>query len=299
MKNIKLIVTVFLIGMLAAGSAFAQERQDRQGQQQDQQRQQQEQQDRQRQQQDQFRGDRAQGVDQLPQAVQETLRDDYEDYRATEASRTSDPNEDEPFFMVKLISQEEDEPNKVVMINNDGEVIEEEEIMIREHRRDYDRDQQRRDDQRRGDGQIFDDQRRDGQRDDQQRDGQRREDDQQRDREGRQYTPVSFVQDDRRQEQSAATDSLPQQVESKLMQDFADWSPTEAHLATDPERGTTYYIVKMHNVAEGQTKLVRITGHGEVIDEERINPLDGIDDAERRRDTRDDDNDNDNDDGWF
>jgi hypothetical protein len=177
------------------------------------------------------------------------------------------------------------------MINNDGEVIEEEEIMIREHRRGtYDQDQ-RRDDQRRGDGQIRDDQRRD----DQRRDGQKR-DGQQRDQDGRQYTPVSFEQD-RRQERSAATDSLPQQVESKLLQDFADWSPTGAHLATDPEQGTVYYIVKMHNVAQGQTKLVRISSHGEVIDEERINPLDGIDDAERRRDTRDDDNDND--DGWF
>ncbi len=268
MKNIKLLVIALLAGTFALNAGIAQERQDRQGQQQ-QERQDQERQDQQRRQHDQHRQDRTAGIDQLPEAVRETLRDDYDDWRATEASRTSDPDEEEPFFMVKLEHLEEAE-SKVVMINNDGEVIEEEEVMILDHRRrQMDRDRDRDHDQRR--------------------------DEQRRDREGRQYTPVVFEQE-RQQERSSPTDSLPQQVESTLMQDFGDWSPTEAHLATDPEQGTTYYIVKVHNVAEGETKLVRISSHGEVIDEEDINPLDGIDDAERRREHRDRDDD---DDGWF
>jgi hypothetical protein len=263
MKNIKLLVIALLAGTFAVNAGNDQERQDRQRQQQ------QERQDQERRQHDQHRQDRTAGIDQLPEAVKETLRDDYDDWRATEASRASDPDEEEPFFMIKLEHKEEVE-SKVVMINTDGEVIEEEEVMILDQRR---REMDRNREHREGD----------------------RRDDRRRDREGRQYTPVVFIQE-RQQERSAPTDSLPQQVESTLMQDFGDWSPTQAHLATDPEQGTTYYIVKVHNVAEGETKIVRITSQGEVIDEEDINPLDGIDDAERRREHRDRDDD---DDGWF
>jgi hypothetical protein len=254
MKNMQLFAVVFLFGLfIAAGNTagFEQERQERMQRQQE-----------------------SAQIDQLPQAVRETLQDDYEDWQPVKASRATDPEEGE-FYMIKL-DHREDHESKIVMVDDEGDVIEEEEVMmLRQHEGLH---QRREEMPGRDDGQHRDDQ-----------------------QGGRQYTPAVYEQERRvERERSSPTDSLPQPVEATLMDDFDDWSPTEAHLATDPEDQTVYYIIKMHNAGEGDTKIVRISSDGEVIDEQKINPLDNIGDLDDNDNGnngwRDDDN---NDDGVF
>jgi hypothetical protein len=255
MKNIKLFAIAIFSGLfitvnVGQSSLFSQERQDRQDRQERHDRQ-----DRQGAMQDQPGTFQA---TQLPQAVQEKLQDDYEDWRVSEASQASDPEEGS-FYMIKLDNLEDNE-SKIVMIDGEGDVIEEEDILIFEQRQGVQSEgEQHRDEPRR--------------------------DERQRDR---QFTPVVLEQD-RREESSARTDSLPQPVQASLLNEFSDWSPTIAHLAADPEDGTYYYKIKMHNASQGETQVVRITSQGEVIDKESISPLGDIDDADRGR--RNDDND--------
>jgi hypothetical protein len=241
MKNIRLFAIVIFSGLFAMANMghsalHSQERQERQDRQERQERH--ERQDRQgRQGAMQDRPGTIQ-MGQLPQAVQETLQDNYEDWRASEASQATDPEEGS-FYMIKLDNLEDNE-SKIVMIDSEGDVIEEEDVMILEQRHGIQREgEQRRDEPRRGERQG-----------------------------DRQYTPVVFEQD-RREERSSPTDSLPQPVQSTLLDEFNDWSPTVAHIAVDPEDGTYYYKIKMHNASQGETQVVRITSQGEVMDKEK------------------------------
>jgi hypothetical protein len=68
------------------------------------------------------------------------------------------------------------------------------------------------------------------------------------------------------QERSIEVNQLPQAVKETLQEEYQDWTPAEAFLASDPEEGT-FYKVKLNNTQEGETKTVKISTDGEVIDE--------------------------------
>jgi methionyl-tRNA synthetase len=69
------------------------------------------------------------------------------------------------------------------------------------------------------------------------------------------------------QERAVEINQLPQAVQETLQEEYEDYEPTEAFLASDPEEGT-FYKVKLNNTQEGETKTVMISTDGEVIDEE-------------------------------
>jgi biotin-(acetyl-CoA carboxylase) ligase len=190
-------------------------------------------------------------ITQLPQKVQETLRDDYEDWRPAEAAIVTDPEEHEEgaFYQVKLNKTENGEQEtKVVMIDNDGEVIDEKDG------EEFERETQQRHD-----------------REGHQREGQR----------DREYTPAQYQQDRQqqerregmaRQERDIELDELPQQVQETLREDYEEWRQTEAVIVTDPEEyeDGSFYKVTLNRTDNGEreTKIVKIARDGEVIDEE-------------------------------
>jgi hypothetical protein len=200
-------------------------------------------------------------VDQLPQAVQETLQEDYEDWNASEAFLASDPEEG-TFYKIKLENGEEG--TKIVKISTDGEVIDEE-----------DGDQY---DTREQDGFEYtpvsfipDNHKKQGKQGHQGQHGQHG-------MEAQQGTSVEI-------------DQLPQAVQETLQEDYEDWRPADARLVTDPEEyeDGSFYKVRLNKTDDGEqeTKIVKIASDGEVIDEEDL-------DDEGLFDGDDNNNENDN-----
>lgn len=246
MKTLKLFTLTFVFGLFVTAninSAVFQSDQERQDRQERQERHEQHEGMQQRQ-------ERDIEVTQLPQKIQETLRDDYEDWRPAEAAIVTDPEEHEEgsFYQVKLNKTENGEmETKVVMIDSDGEVIDEKDG------EEFEREtQQRRDHE----GQ------REGQRD-------------------REYTPAQYQQERQqqerpegmaRQERDIELDELPQQVQETLREDYEEWRQTEAVIVTDPEEyeDGSFYQVTLNRTDNGEreTKIVKIARDGEVIDEE-------------------------------
>jgi biotin-(acetyl-CoA carboxylase) ligase len=222
-------------------------------------------------------------VNQLPRAVQETLRDDYEDWRPSEAKIVSDPetHEEGAFYQVKLNKTDDaEQETKVVMIANDGEVIDEmdgEEFERETQRRrgtegqpgqqdrqgQYDRQGQQGQQDRQG---QYDRQGQQGQQDRQGQQGQQ-------DRQGQQgqYGQQGQQHMQQRQERDVQVTQLPQAVQETLRDDYEDWRPSEAKIVTDTETHEegAFYQVKLNKTDDGEqkTKVVMIANDGEVIDE--------------------------------
>ena len=201
----------------------------------------------------------------LPRQVQETLNEDYEDWRPTAAQLTSDPEEYEEgaFYKVTLNKTDNGErETKIVKIAMDGEVIDEEELDEEEFRR-RQQEQQRRDGQQQ-------DQHRDGQQgrqyDGQQQQGQHhgQQQDRERTQEGQQHM----------QDRALQITDLPADVQETLREDYEDWRPVDVQIATDREvyEEGSFYKVRMNKTDNGEqeTKIVKIARDGEVIDEEEV-----------------------------
>jgi hypothetical protein len=241
-------------------------------------------------------------VTDLPEDVQEKLREDYEDWRPVSAELTSDfeRHEEGTFYKVTMSKMDNgDHKHKVVNITTDGEVIDEEEIDQDEFRKQQ--DQRRQQDQQRDrqfDGQQQDQQRRDGQYDGQQ--GQRGQyDGQQQGQQGQYDGQQHGQQQDRErtqegqqhmQDRALQVTDLPQEVQETLRDDYEDWRPVDVQVTTDREvyEEGSFYKVKMSKADNGEmeTKIVKIARDGEVIDEEDVDEGKEGDREKRRRDRR-------------
>jgi hypothetical protein len=71
------------------------------------------------------------------------------------------------------------------------------------------------------------------------------------------------------QERYIEIDQLPQSVLTTLQEDYKDWNPSEAFIASDPESGA-FYKVTLNKPAGGEIKIVKIAIDGAVLDEEEI-----------------------------
>jgi hypothetical protein len=256
-------------------------------------------------------------VTDLPQEVQETLNEDYEDWRPVSAEMTSDfeRQEEGAFYKVTMSKFDNGEQkHKVVNISTDGEVIDEEEIDAEEFRRQQQQRQQH--DQQRDrqyDGQQQDQQRRDGQQHDQQRDrqydGQQGQQGQQGQYDGQQHGRQGqghdgqFGQDQQERDQERTQEGqqhmqgralqvtdLPQEVQETLNEDYEDWRPVDVQVTTDAEvyDEGSFYKIKMNKADNGEmeTKTVKIARDGEVIDEEDGDEGFEGEDRKKKRDRR-------------
>jgi hypothetical protein len=226
MRSLKLFLLTFIFGLFTV-AGMAQERQQERQQEGHQERQMQE---------------RSIEVTDLPQPVQETLQEDYEDWRPTEAFLSSDPEEG-TFYKVKVQNTEDAQETKTLKIATDGEVIDEEEGERKDKQQHKQRDRQyapAAQEQERG----------------QQERGQER---------GQQHM---------QQERDVEITDLPRQVQETLNEDYEDWRPASAQLTSDPEEYDegAFYKVKMNKTDNGEqkTKIVKIAMDGEVIDEEEV-----------------------------
>ncbi len=228
MKNLSLlIVLAFFFGSLT--SLDAQERQ---------------QQERERQQEEMHRHERPVEITDLPQEVQEKLREDYEDWRPANAAIVTDPEEhEEAFYQVRMHDPEEQE-TKIILITRDGEVLDEKDDDEGLFDRDRDRDDRRTPR-----------------------------------RHGEEYTPAAHQEGQQQQQQqrqegmdrqqrSVEVTDLPQEVQEKIREDYEEWRPVDAALVTDPEEHEeTFYQVRLRDQENEETKIVMITRDGEVLDE--------------------------------
>ncbi len=275
MKRIKFIIATLVLGLFVAvnpGYTSIQE-QERQGQErQEQQRQEQESRDRQEQERrDLPRDERTMEIDGLPQTVRDTLKSEYGDWIPVEASLESDPEEG-TVYRVKLHDADNEEA-KIVTMTRLGEIIEEEDAEIREDEDEYDRDLQRG--RQESDG--TEEQQDHGERNREQHmhHGENRQDQHMHHEHGRRGAMD--------QARSLDPDSLPEEVQETLREDYADWRPSEAFLVTDPEEGTVYRV-KIEKTEEEESRILKITHDGEVLDEEEVGAHEHED--ERRHDRR-------------
>ena len=195
----------------------------------------------------------------LPRQIQETLRNDFKDWKATSAQVTSDTEEHEQgsFYKVTMNKTDNGErKTKIVSLAMDGEVIDEEEAD-----EDYMRKQQ-----------------------DKQRDRQHTPADRQQERGQQDYGQ----QERGEQQREIQVTDLPMQVQETLRDDYEDWKAVEVQIATDREayEEGSFYKVKMNktNNGEQETKIVMIARDGEVIDEEEVDEDNEREKEKRRRD---------------
>ncbi len=181
-------------------------------------------------------------VTDLPQEVQETLREDYEEFRAKDAALVTDPDEHEESFYQVTLQDAEEQETKIVMIARDGEVIDEKD----DDNGLFDWDNDNNDRDREYTPAAY-----------QEQDPQHRRGERQERREGmhRQERPVEIT-------------DLPQEVQEKLREEYEDFNATDAALVTDPdEHDETFYQVKLKDREEEESKIVMIARDGEILDE--------------------------------
>jgi hypothetical protein len=265
MKRIKFIITTLILGLFVAinpgytsthdQERQEQERQDRQGQEQERQ--------------DLPEGDdRTMEIDGLPQTVRDTLKSEYGDWIPVEASLESDP-EQGTVYRVKLHDAGNEEA-KIVTMTRLGEIIEEEDAEIRDDEDEYDRDLQRGRQESEGT-------------EEQQDHGERNREQHMHHGENHHGQHMQQHEHGQRgamdQARSLDPDNLPEEIQETLREDYADWRPSEAFMVTDPEEGTVYRV-KIEKTEEEESRILKITHDGEVLDEEEVGA--GEEEDERR-----------------
>jgi hypothetical protein len=260
MKSIRIIIPALITGffvVLSQGYASAQDK-ERQNQQQQQNQQEQLNQ----QQQDIPEGDdRTIAIDGLPQSLRDTLKSEYGDWIPVEVSLEPETGEG-TVYRIKMHDADGAEA-KIIKMTRLGEIIDEQEAGIDQDERN-DRLQRGRQDQ---EGSIGQDQ-------EQHMDhGDHRREDMGRENDLRQEQRMDHHDDHhtgaRDQERALDPDNLPAAVKEKIREDYKDWRPTEAFLATDPGEGMVYRV-KLENDEEDEYKSIKITHDGEVLDQEDV-----------------------------